>query len=138
MDLCRKEKHLFSVAPCKNNKEGKCPFSSFRCWWNHEEIQNLPDNIKCFVCNESFENKTEMMAHRKKEHSSLIRKCLQFKENNCRFEEKSCWFMHDDVKEEDIPEEVEKESENVSDSYFRMASANPKPPIRKENVKQMS
>ena len=45
-------------------------------------------------------------------HASLIRQCLQFKENNCRFQDESCWFIHDNLNKDnnDDTEINEKES----------------------------
>ena len=116
----RKEKHLESVAPCQNNLEGRCIFISSKCWWNHESIQNRSgENIECFVCNETFENKPDMMTHRKKEHSSMIRPCQNFQDNNCRYQDESCWFKHSETQKTNNNSEAESSGdEDNSGSVF--------------------
>ena len=33
----RKSKHGETVASCRKYLEGKCPFSTDKCWWNHKQ-----------------------------------------------------------------------------------------------------
>ena len=91
----RKSKHLESVAHCRNYKEGKCSYSDDMCWWNHDK--EVETNFKWYFCNEIFESKSNLMIHRKKEHERSVKPCSQFQQNNCRFNDSSCWFQHDDV-----------------------------------------
>ena len=71
----RKAQHISNVAPCKNEKVGKCSYSAEKCWWNHDLSQDLSnENIKCFICNEKFESKADMMSHRKKKTCKLRKK----------------------------------------------------------------
>ena len=124
----RKEKHITSVACCRNNMVGKCIFSDSMCWWNHSE-QTPSEVIKCFVCNETFANKPDMMVHRKKAHSDIIKKCTQFESNTCRFQGSDCWYKHgNDSEEEEVEVEVE-ETIHEHNSVFQKASVNPKPPL---------
>ena len=69
----RKESHITAVGPCRKLVDGNCNFTSESCWWNHAE--NISENVQCFICNKTFDNKTDMMGHRKKNHSSIIQKC---------------------------------------------------------------
>ena len=130
----RKAKHITSVAQCTTNIEGRCTFSAAMCWWKHEERKTNPEeNVDCFVCNETFKSKTELMIHRKKEHFNIVRQCLQFSENNCRYQEKSCWYKHGiEHRNNDISNQQNKEVE--SSSVFQKASMNKKPPIPKQNA----
>ena len=83
----RKIKHPNTVAFCRNKIAGKCNFSSQMCWWNHEEIENSQvEDIKCYLCKETFESKAKMMYHRKTNHQSVVRKCNKFLQNNCKFQ----------------------------------------------------
>ena len=84
----RKDQHMASVGHCRNYNERKCYYSATMCWWKHEDNQTgSGDNINCYVCNESFGTKMELMIHRKKEHGSIVRQCSEFIQNNCRFQE---------------------------------------------------
>ena len=99
------------------------------CWWNHTE-QQRSETIQCFVCNETFVNKPDMMLHRKKRHSEIIRQCSQFNQNSCRFQEEACWFKHDiELREE---EETDEPS-NKQSSVFQKEQINQKPPIANQS-----
>ena len=115
----RKKEHLHSVAPCRNYINKKCSFPSELCWWNHSESKE--NNIECYVCGITFENKSSLMNHRKLKHASIVKSCTQYKEMKCRFDDISCWFKH-------------KEEENDADtsSVFQKASKNKEPPIQNQ------
>ena len=92
----RKDEHPNTVAPCRTEMDGKCSFTAKMCWWNHEvNKDNQNQNIKCFVCNETFNSKSTMMKHRKRNHPGLVRKCSLFIQNNCKFQNDTCWFIHE-------------------------------------------
>ena len=126
----RKSKHLNTVAYCKNNLEGKCPYSDEMCWWNH--VERRDECVECYICNETFQAKATMMIHRKKAHNRLIKSCTQYALGMCRFKQESCWFEHgqEDTVErnkENIPENVEKDE---TEQVFQKVSENLKPPIK--------
>ena len=137
----RKDEHPHTVAHCRNEMDGKCSFTAKMCWWNHEVNKDIqPENIKCFVCNETFESKSTMMKHRKRNHPGLVRKCSLFTQNNCKFENDACWFIHEEEMEteENATEDNFKEACNnkrESDSDFQRVFVNLKPPIT-EHKKQ--
>ena len=132
----RKLKHKNTIAFCRNNLLGKCSFTSEMCWWNHEKSQNDQNSsVECFLCGEPFDSKAGMMIHRKSVHKSKVRKCTNFMQNNCKFENKACWYMHDQEEmdiDEDIGKDKETDKEDVSDSVFQKVMENLKPPIRKQ------
>ena len=117
----RKLRHPNLVATCRNYKESKCPFEDSKCWWNHN-LSRGNQEFKCFVCEEKFENKPSMMSHRKKKHPEIIRKCFNYEENKCRFQDAFCWFKHE------ISQQKE-EQRNGQSSVFQKVSGNLKPPI---------
>ena len=85
----RKLKHIDTVAPCRNEIAGACTFTDEMCWWTHGKRQTgANENVKCFICDEIFENKVSMMMHRKLIHTTLVRMCDKFTQNICRFREK--------------------------------------------------
>ena len=96
----RKLKHLNTVASCQKNKENKCRHSSEMCWWNHD-APNSNIEISCFNCSKTFNKKGEMMIHRKTEHGSIVKNCMNFKQNNCRFTDNFCWFLHEVIMDVD-------------------------------------
>ena len=96
------------------------------CWWNHaERVELSNENVRCFICNKTFERKSDMMSHRKEEHIGIIRPCQQFQNNNCRFQEKACWHKHVMENEEVPTEEGNNEERMETDSVFRTVSGNP-------------
>ena len=138
----RKSEHISSVALCRNNIEGNCKFAADMCWWNHadqyQKQSNLVDLIECYVCNETFGNKPEMMIHRKNKHLGIVRNCNEFTKNSCRFKNESCWYRHEkemqskvtEGENEDDEVDLEKEeNEGRNQSGFQKVSTNPKPPF---------
>ena len=132
----RKQAHRNTVAFCKNKLADICKFTSEKCWWNHERnnsVQNITI-IECFICNQTFGTKSEMMVHRKKVHASLVKMCNNFLEDKCTFKEQFCWFKHDEEKmdiEDKMEENVEEEEANKSSQVFRNAKPNINPPLIK-------
>ena len=98
--------------------------------------------VCCYTCDETFETKNEMLNHRKNKHESLVRICDNFKDNNCRRQNKFCWFIHKD--EEIDTESMEKKNNNKdkdvnevegSSLVFQKVTENLKPPIINKNLK---
>ena len=131
----RKNKHLETVAFCKNKLEDKCKFDSAKCWWRHTEETQAKDHvekqhiiaetIKCYLCQTQFESKRAMMIHRKKEHISAVKICNKFQENDCRFGDEDCWFKHD------LNTHINQEHTSIKPTYsvFQGVRENLKPPI---------
>ena len=60
-----------------------------RCHYSHEPLKKA---FRCFQCGEEFNNRGEMMIHRKKVH--VAEDCKSFlKDGNCRYNER-CWWSH--------------------------------------------
>ena len=124
---------------CRNFKDGSCNYTDDACWWNHEDKVNHKGNIQCFLCGKSFDRKSEMMSHRKINHSDILQQCTQFLQGSCRFQNQYCWFKHSlESKENDKPDVViEEEKEIETPSVFQKVVKNPKPPsgLEKSNEK---
>ena len=77
-----------------------------------------------------------MMIHRKNKHRDLVRSCNSYLENNCKFQNNSCWFLHDeeamDVDDLENKRKVNTETEPQSD--FQKASGKLKPCLSKQKV----
>ena len=136
----RKDMHADVVAPCRNYLSGNCPYSNLMCWWSHDnqprqENTSVAD-VRCYICNETFTSKTNMMSHRKIQHRSILRECNLFKDNKCRFKEESCWFKHENIVENDAENE---HGENASQkSVFQKVQENLKPPFQDSNQQKMN
>ena len=110
----RKQKHIEKVAYCRKKQAGNCPFSDEKCWWNHENTQPYKlqcEEVKCYVCDNIFQDKSSMMKHRKKEHTSMVRRCDKYRLNNCPFQSNSCWFLHENDMEVEEAEEHNNKNE---------------------------
>ena len=140
--LHRKKEHPNLVAPCKKLAEKSCIYTEESCYWRHTVGSKEEPVTNCYICGNAFKSKSELMQHRKKEHSHTVKVCEKFKEGRCRFVETFCWFKHyitggvnniDDEgteTEENIKEKEEKEEE---DSVFQKDQKKLKPPLKKQN-----
>ena len=125
----RKNKHAETVNQCKNNAKGDCPFSSVKCWWRHEilkENDKHGQDFKCYNCSESFNNKGEMMMHKKRKHPSSVRYCNLYLDDKCRFNDQSCWYRHLRAHEE---EKHSNEEKKIEQEVFQEVQEDLDPPI---------
>ena len=118
----RKASHINTVAKCKNYLNKSCPYTEELCWWVHSERTKDSDISNCYMCGKQFENKNQIMIHRRKEHGKLVGLCRMFQNQNCKFVSENCWFKHEmedktNRKNENKKEEIEEESvfQNVLD-----------------------
>ena len=130
----RKKEHIGSVAICKSNLEGNCPYSFELCWWNHEKKQPKDmDSIQCFVCGKNFKSRANVMMHRKEKHLNIVRNCVRFKERICRFTAESCWYVHKDERHEtmdvDKKEEISEKENEESKLDFQKVIKKKEPPL---------
>lgn len=51
-------------------------------------------NIKCDLCSKTFKKKHDLMNHIKTTHVSTLPNCKYYQSDSCKFNEKSCWFVH--------------------------------------------
>ena len=131
----RKKEHSDTVAFCRNYREGKCNYADDMCWWNHEKKKE--ENIKCYFCNNIFESKSQLMAHRKKEHQQSVKPCNQFRENTCRFKDDTCWFKHVLENKDSDEEDTSRNNTNTaSGSVFQKASEKLEPPLKNPKKNQ--
>ena len=131
----RKLNHKGLVAKCKKFEDRNCSRTSESCWWNHEYETDSLEKIKCYVCNESFNTKREMMEHRKKYHAKLVKFCMNFMRGKCQFRNESCWFIHNITQDKNDDSKAVEEME--TDSVFQKEKEKMKPPLQgeKTNIK---
>ena len=72
---------------CKNLPN--CQYAN-ECIFNHEKIEN--DKLICYECGETFDTLRELMPHRKANHK--MNDCSKFNKNECKFNDSSCWYIH--------------------------------------------
>ena len=53
------------------------------------------DSIKCNLCDNTFENKRDLMIHKKEDHTEKIELCWHYSKGTCPYGEDKCWFIHD-------------------------------------------
>ena len=70
----RKDDHPFHKR-CRYFIKGECSFTAAECWYLHESMAdsqnpNDKETEQCFVCNESFPTKFDVMQHKKNRHTT--------------------------------------------------------------------
>ena len=84
----RKDVHP-SFKPCRNMNQ--CQFQS-ECFFSHEPIPE--GEFRCYMCGDNFKTMSEMMIHRKNNHSEDLKPCKKFITNQCR-NGSHCWWPHE-------------------------------------------
>ena len=128
----RKDKHISTVAFCRNKKEGECIYSDETCWWKHSE-QGKEEPNKCYMCEKTFVNRGRLMLHKKVKHEATVRTCNYFDNGVCRFREESCWYKHKQNRDDEDDKSNMEVDETNSSSVFQEAQEILKPPIRSQN-----
>ena len=68
----RKKVHTERVSVCSNFLDGTCYFKTDKCWYIHTKPSVI---FKCTCCGKEFPIKSELMKHRKEEHSLKVKLC---------------------------------------------------------------
>ena len=123
----RKSEHPNIVRPCKNFPNGACNFNSESCYWSHDIKENEASAFNCYICGKTFQNKVEVMKHRKTDHVSHVEPCNKFLNGECPFQSNFCWFLHTN-KSIETPQQNVEFKENIS--VFQEATKAAKPPIK--------
>ena len=105
----------------------------------HENKNSRSEEIQCYVCNKTFNTRAEMMVHRKKYHSNIVKLCKKYLEGKCPFQEDFCWFAHNPSKKDSTNAENEKIEdmdimENEETSDFQQEIKKMKPPLNKKKT----
>ena len=88
----RKKVHIERVSICSNFLNGTCYFESDDCWYIHTKPSVM---LRCTFCEKEFPIKSELMRHRKKEHSSKIKLCFKSVNGECLYQN-NCWYKHEE------------------------------------------
>ena len=125
----RKEKHP-SNKICRYYLKNQCIHGSVKCWYRHEEAMDIeapvnepssPSLFKCNFCANSFNEKNDLINHKRKNHPS-IGPCRKYIQGQCDRSETECLFNHE------IEKAQEKEAYSQDVPVFQLASPNPAPP----------
>ena len=66
----------------------------------HNKKASISENkIKCNNCGDGFENKWNLMHHRKLKHLNTVALCRNNQEGRCTFTDEKCWWIHAEKKE---------------------------------------
>ena len=85
MEAHRKKNHP-TFKPCLNMES--CSYGE-QCHYSHEPQKKA---YTCYQCGDEFNNRSEMMVHRKNYHE--VEDCREFlKTAKCRYKER-CWWAH--------------------------------------------
>ena len=73
-----------------------------------------------------------MMRHRKRNHVQIVKNCVQFQQNNCRFKDEACWFIHE-LRNENTHDKSENNHTDVNkdnpEKVFQKVSKDLDPPV---------
>ena len=111
---------------CRDFPKGVCPFTDSVCWYNHEEnvheVETVSNVFECNKCEEVFRSKSDFMYHKKAKHKNYVPECRNNLQGTCWFDEKNCWFIHDNTKESDNSENDKEKTENkeIMEKMFNM------------------
>lgn len=50
--------------------------------------------LQCNFCDEGFDFKSQLMEHRKKNHTESVQLCWNFSSGKCGYGDDKCWFLH--------------------------------------------
>ena len=92
----RKNEHMERLSICSNFLDGTCYFEADNCWYIHTKPTVM---LKCTFCAKEFPIKTELMKHRKKEHSSKIKLCVNILNGECPYN-RNCWYKHEEIQDQ--------------------------------------
>ena len=102
-----------------------------------QSVQKGSESIDCFICNQTFKTRNELMIHRKSTHIRVVKKCEKFNQNSCSFSNDSCWFLHEfETKGEENEESISTTEQGSNNSDFHNTHWNQKPPFKNLNKKQ--
>ena len=121
MEKHKHQKHK-TFKPCKNIPQ--CPYED-KCIFNHNKID--PNMFLCFECGQQFKTFSDLMFHRKKEHT--VNQCLKYSENKCKYTNDGCWYNHTRPSTQKDQQSVGwKPTTPVQPSVFQVPPANLAPP----------
>ena len=72
----KKSTHEDKVATCWSVLAGNCTFKDNDCWFLHCETERFTsDEVKSSLCEIKFICQSELLRHRKDEHTNMVQMC---------------------------------------------------------------
>ena len=99
------------VSICSNFLNGTCYFGTDDCWYIHTKPSVM---LRCTFCEKEFPIKSELMRHRKKEHSSKMKLCINSVNGECPYKS-NCWYKH-----EENQDHTENQNQELFNNIFDM------------------
>ena len=126
----KKKHHEHKLAPCRNFSAGNCHYGEALCWFSHNEgVKNAETReANCNICGKTFSTLNHYLQHKKLEHETTVRECRNDMNNQCRFGDKNCWFIH--IKETNLEK---KENQQITEQIFGMMETFTKRILELEN-----
>ena len=96
-----KKEHKEKVDECWNYSAGTCVFGEEICWFIHSEKSSKSEflGVKCKVCGKEFENKNNLLHHKKREHVQTVQNCKHYNDKACPYGDQNCWFRHEGIED---------------------------------------
>ena len=121
----RKREHVEKVGTCRSFNNGTCAYGSEAFWWSHAGgLKNQNQiNYTCSLCDKVFQDRAQLMKHRKVDHEHAVSMCNHALNGTCHFGSENCWFRHNDSKLKNTNEKDEKNIDNnqeVLEKLFEM------------------
>ena len=78
------------------------PRNCEKCGYKAESMYDLDahtwdvhdESISCNFCENTFEDKRDLMKHKKEEHTDRVVNCWHYSAGMCPYGEEKCWFIH--------------------------------------------
>jgi predicted site-specific integrase-resolvase len=77
-------------------------------------------------CEKVFQNQSEYIKHKKKNHAKLVKLCNKFTNGTCNYGNERCWFRHNDIEiikeneNEEVVQGILKMMEKMTERIFQM------------------
>ena len=106
---------------CWKFGSGDCIYGDTDCWFRHcqPEKDTESTTVSCKLCDKEFKCQTDLLRHRKKQHSHHVQKCKHENYGKCIFGSRYCWFIHENHESEIIDESI-KDNSGVLQKVFGM------------------
>ena len=89
--------HSEKVSICWKFATETCYYGDQNCWFSHtksnDDLESV--NYKCSQCEKVFKCQSELLRHKKQEHTDHVPLCKNSKKGTCRFGNLKCWFIHE-------------------------------------------
>ena len=120
----RKQRHP-SNRKCRYYARQECLFNAEKCWYRHEDFIKESGNFEldhsCKECEEKFQNRSQLMMHKRKEHADKIERCRKYLQGTCDRDAKLCWFLHGEGTKDVQIKEIDEDDSSKMKSVFHMA-----------------